>query len=119
MDVERKSVKGGELMRYASEDVVWYHAQFTHVAFEGVVRGPADHQPDVTEPTYVVTLLSGPYAGQTNTVYESDLRSSVPRSDAHAPSFDTSTDASTRESGWGRRTRTVHPKCTTEDECGA
>jgi len=45
-----------------------------------LIRGLADHQPDASEPIYVLTLLSGPYMGQTSTVFERELRPFVRRS---------------------------------------
>lgn len=70
-------------MRYKAGDTVWYRGQFADIEYEGVVRGPADHQPDASEPTYVLTLLSGPYEGHTSTVYERELRPHVRHSTHH------------------------------------
>jgi hypothetical protein len=61
-------------MQYTVGDIVWYRGQFANVEYAGLVRGPADNQPDTDEPTYVLTLLSGPFAGDTSTVYECELR---------------------------------------------
>jgi hypothetical protein len=57
--------------------MVWYCGHFGQVEYEGLVRGPADHQPDAGDPTYMLTLLSGPYAGDTSTVYACELRPHV------------------------------------------
>ncbi len=63
-------------MRNHAGDVVWYRGQFSREEeeYEGLVRGISTPTPPAAEPTYLLTLLSGPYAGQTSVVYETDLR---------------------------------------------
>jgi hypothetical protein len=60
-------------MRYKAGDAVWYRGQFSRAEYEGVIRGSSDERYDATEPTYLLTLLSGPYRGQTSIVYEREL----------------------------------------------
>jgi hypothetical protein len=69
-------------MRYHAGDVVWYRGQFSREEdeYEGLVRGVSTPKPPAAEPTYLLTLLSGPYTGQTSVVYETELR---PREAAH------------------------------------
>jgi hypothetical protein len=62
------------ITQYKAGEVVQYRSQFPRDEYQGVVLGPANQQPDPSEPTYLLTLLSGPYAGQTSTVYERELR---------------------------------------------
>lgn len=61
-------------MRYRAGDMVWYRGQFGGEEYEGIVRGISTPRPPAHEATYVLTLLSGPYAGQTSVVYERELR---------------------------------------------
>jgi len=61
-------------MKFQSGDHVLYRGQFDGEAYEGVVRGPAGPAPTADEPTYLLTLLAGPYTGQTSVVYEGDLQ---------------------------------------------
>lgn len=61
-------------MKYRPGDVVWYSGQFSAQEYEGLVRAISTPQPPAAEATYLLTLLSGPYAGQTSVVYERELR---------------------------------------------
>ena len=75
-------------MRYHAGDVVWYRGQFSREEeeYEGLVRGVSTPKPPAAEPTYLLTLLSGPYAGQTSVVYETELRPrGAPREDRRRP----------------------------------
>lgn len=71
-------------MRYQAGDVVWYRGQFSSHDYEGVVRGISTPQPPAAEPTYILTLLSGPYAGQTSVVYEGELQPKNPQGPARS-----------------------------------
>lgn len=61
-------------MKYRPGDTVWYSGQFSSQEFEGLVRAISTPQPPAAEATYLLTLLSGPYSGQTSVVYERELR---------------------------------------------
>lgn len=61
-------------MKYRAGDIVLYSGQFSAQEFEGLVRAISTPQPPAAEATYLLTLLSGPYAGQTSVVYERELR---------------------------------------------
>jgi hypothetical protein len=61
-------------VRFQSGDHVLYQGQFDGEAYEGVVQGLAGPAPTADEPTYLLTLLAGPYAGHTSVVYEGELR---------------------------------------------
>lgn len=60
-------------MKYRPGDIVWYAGQFSSQEYEGLVRAISTPQPPAAEATYLLTLLSGPYAGQTSVVYEREL----------------------------------------------
>jgi len=73
-------------MRYHAGDVVWYRGQFSREEYEGLMRGISTPKPPAAEPTYLLTLLSGPYAGQTSVVYETELRPrGAPHEDRRLP----------------------------------
>jgi hypothetical protein len=61
-------------MRYKAGDRVWYRGQFGAQEYEGMVRAISTPRPPADEPTYLLTLLSGPFTGQTSVVYERELR---------------------------------------------
>jgi hypothetical protein len=61
-------------MRYQAGDAVWYLGQFSQDEYEGLVRAISTPKPPAAEATYILTLLSGPYAGHTSVVYERELR---------------------------------------------
>ena len=61
-------------MKYRAGDIVWYAGQFSSEEYQGLVRAISTPQPPAAEATYVLTLLTGPYAGQTSVVYERELR---------------------------------------------
>lgn len=71
-------------MKYRPGDVVWYSGQFSAQEYEGLVRAISTPQPPAAEATYLLTLLSGPYAGQTSVVYERELH---PRRAQEVPSL--------------------------------
>ncbi len=61
-------------MRYTAGDRVWYRGHFSQEEYEGIVRCVSTPQPPAEEPTYLLTLVSGPYSGHTSVVYERELR---------------------------------------------
>jgi hypothetical protein len=61
-------------MLFKAGDGVWYRGQYGSDEYEGLVRGISTPKPPAAEPTYILTLLSGPYAGTTSVVYERELR---------------------------------------------